>query len=131
MSASIKALRLRLSWNLIEEKAEGHVMKNKCDSFKKKPTSNTQEHWFKTVLFHPGKQKGSPGIPSEMGHASNIRCLPELQLVAHFFFTSMQINFKRWVATFSQVPKLLVFMYLLLSLVWVEKFTKLFRLLCT
>lgn len=106
-------------------------MKNKCDSFKKKnppriPKSTGVKLCFSILVNRKGTLEYT-----EMGYASNTRCLPELQLVAHFFFTSMQINFQLWVATFSQVPKLLVFMYLLLSLVWVEKFTKLFRLLCT
>ena len=127
MFKSNKALRSRLPRYLIGEKAERHGMNDDCD-FCKKPF-HPQEHCFKTAFSIRVNRKGTQEytVRWDEHHTSDVFLSFSCMAI---FCTSMQLNFRSWVATFSQVPKLLVFMYLL-SLVWVEKFTKLSRPLCT
>lgn len=129
MFISNKTLRSRLPRYLIGEMAEWHGMNDDCDFCKKKNPFHTQEHCFKTAFSIRVDRKGTLEYTVRWDEHQTPDAFLSFSCMA-IFCTSMQINLRSWVATFSQVPKLLVFMYLL-SLVWVERFTKLSRLLCT
>lgn len=104
MFVSSKPLRSSLSWNFTEEKAQHLGINDEQDFCKYTPPHPR--------AFPSGSMERDPGIHSDTGETSNIRCLPKLQLHRYFLY-QMQINFKLRVATFSQVPKPPVFMYLL------------------
>lgn len=109
-SISNKSLRSRLSRHLTGEKTRPHRMNKGRNDIMTYAHIPFKEHCFKTA-FHPGTWKGNPGIYDTATYQT-------LYLFLSFSFTdmlctSLQINFRLWVAIFSQVPKLLVFTYLL------------------